>query len=234
MPRSSLKEPGIYRLNDFAPQVSLAYSGREFPRASFKTFLEQLKIPAESLRLAKQVHGNSILTLTENAPILHPPEADGWISDLSQIALGILTADCIPIFAASQDGRVIGIVHAGWRGVKAGIIENWVQKFRDDYRVPASEMRIAFGPAIRACCYEVGAEFDGYFPKSFRKDPSRNSKGKMDLPGEVVNRLESHGIRSSQIRDAKICTVCENRLFFSARKEGTPERILSVIMKNDI
>jgi hypothetical protein len=144
------------------------------------------------------------------------------------LVLGVRTADCVPVFFWDAVNRVAGIAHGGWKGVKDGIINQMLKIFEKKCGTKMGDLRIAIGPSIRKCCYEVGNEFLGYFPGFYKgKDAS---KGRLDLVGVIKSRLLKRGVLESHIQDTGLCTVCENKKFFSYRMEAqTPERILSVI-----
>jgi copper oxidase (laccase) domain-containing protein len=112
--------------------------------------------------------------------------------------------------------------------VKDGIIPQMLRTFEKKCGAKMGDLRVAIGPSIRRCCYEVGNEFLGYFPGFYRgKD---TGKGCLDLVGVIKSRLLKRGIPEGHIYDTGLCTVCENKKFFSYRAEGrTSERILSVI-----
>ena len=217
-----------YVLPFFDHQIIAASSSREFDRAHYNHFLERLGIPPESLQLVKQVHESEIIYTDGSEKLDASCEADGLITDMRRVAIGIQTADCIPVFFWDAVQKIGGIAHAGWRGVKAGIIPKMIEEFRGSFDSRPSTIQIAFGPAIRACCYEVGDEFQDYFPEHYQKAASE-ARGRADIVGAAKDQLLKSGLLSSQIFDSEICTVCQNQRFFSARREKTSERILSVL-----
>ncbi len=221
-------QEGSYILPFFDHQIIAASSSREFDRAHYPDFLKQLGIPAESLQMVKQVHGDEI-HFTDGSEKLDPEmEGDGLITDTRRVAIAVRTADCLPVFFWDAVQKIGGVAHAGWRGVKAGIIPKMIREFRENFDSRISTIQTAIGPSIRACCYEVGDEFQEYFPKHYQKK-SGALKGYADISGAAKDQLLAEGVLSSQIFDSGICTACENRRFFSARREKTDERILSVL-----
>ena len=158
-------------------------------------------------------------------------EADGLITEVPGIALGISTADCIPVFFWDPEYHAAGIAHTGWRGLKSGMITEMISWFRDYFRSQKKSLQVAFGPAIRRCCYEVGEEFRDFFPGFYFEvdSPSKAKRGRMDLLAAARDQALAQGILAEHIFDAGICTSCQNDRFFSARREGTSERIFSVI-----
>lgn len=224
---TSLPAAESYVLPFFDHQIIAASSSREFDRDQYGDFLTRLGIPPDSLQLVKQVHGNEIAYADGSGPLDPALEADGLMTDMRRVALGIQTADCIPVFFWDAVQKIGGIAHAGWRGVKAGIASKMVRQFREDFDSRLSTIQVAFGPAIRECCYEVGQEFRDYFPGHFRT--MAPGKGHADIVGAVKAELIAAGLLPSQLFDSGICTVCQNHRFFSARREKTSSRILSIL-----
>lgn len=216
---------GIYQLSPFGSNILVAFSGREFSQDRREEFLSRLQLSAPAFFL-KQVHGNRILEITPETQDTSCEEGDGLMTQ-TNTPLGIRTADCMPVFFADQDQKVVALIHAGWRGLHQGILEKAVHLFKENYGVTKEKIRIFIGPFIRTCCYEVGDEFCSYFPETCA--PQKGRKPHMDLYKEALRRLKKEGISAFHILDSEICTACQNHLFFSARKEKTENRIFSVI-----
>ena len=181
----------------------------------------------KELALVSQVHGAAVHFLEEkNFPFL-PSPGDGMITRSKKIAMGILTADCLPVFFWDERKKAAGMAHAGWRGLRQGILLKMAQAFKA-IGARAGSLRIAFGPCIRPCCYEVGEEFRDYFP-AFYHPASKKGRGSLDLSAVARDQLQQEGVETASIGDAGICTSCSNDRFFSARKEKTSERMLSLI-----
>jgi len=181
---------------------------------------ERLGVTSDRLLTLYQVHSPDVVTVTEPWEPGDGPKADGMVTRVKGIALGILAADCTPILFADGEAGIIGACHAGWKGALAGVADATVAAME---ALGASRRRItaAIGPTIRQVCYEVGAEFRDRFvavaPDNavwFR--PGRaDGKFHFDLPGYLARRLESTGIAG--IEDCEICTYSDSR-FFSYRR----------------
>lgn len=177
----------------------------------------------------RQVHGDNIVTLDNEAPyrsggFYHFPEADGLITNVPGLTLLVMTADCLPVYfcAVRSNGRRldstwIGLIHAGWRGTQKGIAKKAFQMIVEKAQCRPADVRIAFGPCIGRRRYEVGPEFEKLFHR--HSMARRGGKWYFDLAGENRRQLLSAGARESRILDPKICTVDENRDFYSFRKE---------------
>ena len=222
---------GIYRLNAFeSSDVIVAFSGREYRASEKNLFLKELGIPENRLALVKQVHGEHLLKVEDPEKLSPNTLADGMVTCTEDVALGVLTADCVPVFFWDSKKNVIGIVHAGWRGVLHKITGKMLQAFQLNFKTNPSDVQVALGPAIRKCCYEVSDEFNSFFPEFYEESLKKEKHGHLDLVGAIVHNLKEQGVLENNIYDSGICTVCKNKKFFSYRSESkTKERMLSVI-----
>lgn len=161
-----------------------------------------------TLVLARQVHGNEVLEASVgDAGVLG--EGDGLVVRRPGPVAAILTADCTPVVLAGTGG--VAIVHAGWRGLVAGIIENGIET--------VGEVWAAWiGPAIRACCYRVGPEVTDSF--AARGLPVAG-EGRVDPSDAALSVLRTCGVEHPARTD--VCTMCDDR-FFSYRRDGITGR----------
>jgi YfiH family protein len=149
-------------------------------------------------------------------------EADGITSVLAGIALGVKTADCLPVLIVDPQNRAVAAVHAGWRGVAGAIALCAIAQLRERFGSHAGELQIAIGPGIGPCCFEVGPEVAEKF--------GREGRVKIDLSAFLSRQLASSGIPEGNIHSARLCTVCHPQLFHSFRRDGeTAGRMMSVV-----
>jgi YfiH family protein len=186
------------------------------------------------LRTVKQVHGDRVILVSARDGGESRPEADGMMTADKGVLLGIATADCVPVLLVEPHRRVAAALHAGWRGTLKGICARAIGRLTADCGVEPRRLWVALGPAIGACCYEVGREvgealaraWGGGGPPAWRP---RGEKGFLDL--RLVNRLQCErlGVPPAQIRSAEECTFCDDT-FASYRREGARAgRQLSVV-----
>jgi YfiH family protein len=160
---------------------------------------------------AHQVHEATVWEAPEK-PVkwADAPCADAIITDQAGRLLCIRTADCVPILLATTDGRRVAAVHAGWRGLVAGVIEAAVGRFAQP---PAA----AIGPCISAAHFEVGDEVASRFPAG-QVDRSRE-KPHVDLCGAAADRLRALGVNEIDTTDR--CTYRDEAEYFSHRRDVT-------------
>jgi len=172
----------------------------------------------------RQVHGDHIVEVTDKK-LKEAGEADGMITGESDIYLGVLTADCVPILFVAQKQRLTAAVHAGWRGTLAGIADKTVRLFKSQYDVEAHDLEVAFGPSIGPCCYEVKEDVTVPLMKTWGRftTPSIHVKeGKSFINLRRLNRdiVRASGVPGNHLFEVGPCTACAPDRFFSYRRQG--------------
>jgi YfiH family protein len=189
------------------------------------------------LILMRQVHCDRIRVLDGDGPLPEGlPECDGLITNCPGVALGIRTADCVPLFFVDQVRRVIGAVHAGWRGTALGIAARMVATLAERFSSRPEDILAVIGPAIGPCCYEVDAPVLAAFSAMpdaglFSRPCPQKDRWMVDLA--LANRLQIReaGVPSENIFSVALCTACHQDLFFSHRAaSGRAGRQISLIM----
>jgi len=171
----------------------------------------------------RQVHGARVVTV--DAPGAASGEAaDAAVCALAGAALAVLSADCAPVALASPEG-VFGVAHAGWRGIRAGVVEAAVQAMR---RRGATKVEAVIGPCVQPCCYSF-AEAD-VLDIEARLGPSVRAvdrKGGLALDLAAAVRAALHGAGASLAGEAATCTACTPG-FWSWRKSRSTRRQATV------
>jgi YfiH family protein len=179
---------------------------------------------AEALLTLVQRHTDKILLVDRplDMKAVESFEGDGIITNQKKLAIGVLTADCVPVLIASSDGKWVGAVHCGWQGLVAGIPSAAVRKFAGLGYAP-QDLRIAFGPCLKRQNYEVAADFIGGVSKvsgvSGKSLFSKRKNGKylFDCAKFCRREWEKLGIRKIEI--LLWDTYAEKDLFFSYRRD---------------
>ena len=189
----------------------------------------QFGLGPERLVTCHQVHGTTAITVER--PWARPanPHADGMVTAVPGIALGVLAADCAPVLFADPTARIIGAAHGGWRGTLAGVIEATVAAMTA-LGAETGAIRAGIGPCIGQNSYEVGTEFHTAFAVSdgdslrFFLPAARSGHFLFDLGGYIAHRLARLGLAA--IERAPHDTAAEEALFFSYRRaclRGDPD-----------
>ena len=174
----------------------------------------QFDLPTDPVWLS-QTHSSTCIDATSLKKIV---QADASYSSKLGIVCGIMTADCLPLFVSNKDGTMVGIAHAGWRGLASGIVENLIKSFNTD----GDNLVVHLGPAISKKCFEVGDEVKSlYLSKNinFERSFTRNkNKNYLDLYDAARVILE--GFQINSISGGDRCTFQESNNFFSYRRDG--------------
>jgi YfiH family protein len=175
-----------------------------------------------------QVHGTEVFEANSHRETV-PPRADACISRVPNQVCVVLTADCLPVFLCDADGTVVGVAHAGWRGLRAGVIERTVAAMK----VPAEGLLAYLGPAIGPAAFEVGEEVRAAFmaadPAAVAAFTPGTAAGKWmaDLYLLARQRLANLGI--AQVAGGGACTHSDPTRYFSYRRDGATGRLASLI-----
>ncbi|MBA4423808.1 MAG: peptidoglycan editing factor PgeF [Syntrophus sp. (in: bacteria)] len=201
---------------------------------------EAFAIPSERLVLMGQVHSGRIVILDGDAPPPGSiPECDGLITDRPEVALGIRTADCIPLLFVDRVRRIIGVAHAGWRGTALRIASRMVDLFEKRFSSRVEDIMIAVGPAIGVCCYQVDGPVYSAFSlwlgvESFLHPCPEAGRWMLDLASANRIELTERGAPAGNVLSAGHCTACRREIFFSHRASlGCTGRQLNFIMLRD-
>ena len=209
-----------------------------------KEIIENRNVIASFLKSDKDLHfivANQ--THSDHIKIISRKETKGWdkledaiedcdalITNEKDVVLTILTADCVPVLLYDNEKKVIGAVHAGWKGTKAKIVAKTVKKMNEIYGCEPKHIMAGIAPSIGSCCYEVGKDVAKHFfdtPDGFR---SVGEKYMLDLPFINKKQLLDVGLKEGNIEMSDVCTACEVDRYFSYRKEqGCSGRFMSMI-----
>jgi polyphenol oxidase len=174
---------------------------------------------------ARQVHAANVLVHGDvPAGILIAGDADGHATTHTGVALAVSVADCVPIFIVAPEARAVALLHGGWRGVAAGILERGVARLVADLGAEPAELHVHFGPAICGECFEVGAEV----PRALGAAEGREGKQHLDLRAVLADRARAMGIVQEHLSTSAYCTRCGDSPFFSHRA-GCRERQIAVL-----
>jgi YfiH family protein len=170
---------------------------------------------------ARQVHRGDVLVHDSAMHgIVIARDADGHATSRTRTLLAVSVADCVPIHVVAPDVRAVALLHGGWRGVAAGILENGIAALTHTFGADAAALRVHCGPAICGDCYEVGSEV----PAALGLDTATH----VDLRAVVAQRAADAGVAAASISISTHCTRCGDGTFFSHRG-GCAERQIAVL-----
>jgi YfiH family protein len=180
----------------------------------------QMMYPTMAAVRSNQVHGARVRKITR-ADAASVEDADGMVTAVAGLALCVYTADCVPILMVDPERRLVGALHAGWRGTLRNIAAAGVAAM---VRLGARRetLRVALGPAIGRCCFEVDHELVDDFARAFPASARHSRAGKpgkayLDLRAINCAQLSAEGIARQNLMQVGPCTRCANAQFFSRR-----------------
>ncbi|MEX2282978.1 MAG: polyphenol oxidase family protein [Gemmatimonadota bacterium] len=177
----------------------------------------------ESMVHARQVHGAQIIAHDHlDGGILLRDDADGHVTGTAGLLLAISIADCVPIFLVDASRHAIALLHAGWRGVAAGMLERGIGALLRHGAI-VEDLHCHLGPAICGRCYEVGPEVHEALGQ-----PRPETNSPVDLYAVLVARALAAGIPAGSVSQSAFCTRCDHGTFFSHRA-GQRERQMGLL-----
>jgi YfiH family protein len=218
--------------------------------ASVRAFTTTRSLPDEALLASylpehsricrlRQVHGRAVVNAAAQGVELGTRaqaliEADACFSRAPRHACRVLTADCLPVLICNEQGTEVAAVHAGWRGLAAGVIENCVAQLRS---APA-KLLVWLGPAISQDAFEVGEEVCSAFVSAapdYLQDATRAcfraaEQGKYFADLYALARLRLNELGISRVTGGDYCTFSQTELFYSYRRDASSGRMISVIV----
>lgn len=180
----------------------------------------QIGIADARLITVNQVHGASVLVVDEGSE--GGGDHDALVTARSGVLIAVKTADCTPILLLDPVRRAAGAVHAGWRGTAGLIAARAVETMRGEFGTDPEDLVAVIGPAIGACCYQVGDDVAHAFSNALGDAFCRERGGALhaDMRGANRRALEMAGVRPSNVRSIDLCTKCNPELFFSHRRDS--------------
>lgn len=180
---------------------------------------KRASFPLSSLCQVVQVHGNRAVWLSQ--PEKNQQEADAMVTNVP-LTLSVKYADCVPILLADGQGTVAAI-HAGWRGTVKNVVREAIVLLQER-GVSVQDIRVAIGPSIGPCCFEVDADVAAQFTEISTDCVLQHSSSRYRVDLWKANRilLEREGVLSPNIDVNPPCTACHPALFFSHRRDGVP------------
>jgi len=202
--------------------------------------------PMITVRQIHSAHTLVVKNLAEESAFVGPDgrafqEADGLVTNVPGVLLGIQTADCVPVFLVDPIHHAVGVFHAGWRGTVARIVERGVATMAREFGSQPSDLLAAIGPSIGACCYTVGDEVFQQFTQNFSYASMLFRRAQLEPGAHTVDLWEANrrqlldaGLLADSISVIGECTGCTGlpgpRKYFSHRMEkGFTGRMMSAI-----
>jgi len=192
-----------------------------------KENIEKLKswFPVEEVAYLSQIHSDLVFTND-----CRGCEGDAIITDKSGVAVGVFTADCVPVIIYDPVHKAAAAVHSGWKGTYSLIVSKTIDKMKNAYGSVPANMKVFIGPNMRECCYEVSEELVQKFRESdYYKDTDAFQGRKLSMEKCILRQLENQGVHDENIKVTGLCTSCSKVELYSYRGGEKDKRLFSFI-----
>lgn len=182
------------------------------------------KFGIKNIVIMNQVHKTDVKVVKDNKIV---PTSDSIVTNVKNLALIVLVADCIPLLLYDRKNRSIAAVHAGRAGVFGEIAKKTVKTMKENFGSNSDKIVAYLGPCIHQCCYRVSSDVLEYSKKRY---PKYVKNSYLDIKGILINQLKNLNI---YVKDFSMCSCC-NQKYFSYRRDGVTGRNAGIIMLKDI
>lgn len=178
--------------------------------------IKKADLSMDKVVFLNQIHGDKYhLVDNSNYSEILGKDGDALITSTKGIAIGVFTADCVPIILVDGEMGIVAVVHGGWKGTQQKIVGKVLDYMINTMGSRSDNILAAIGPCINKCCFEVSEDV----ARKFNHKTIRNNKWYVDLVAENIDQIMEHGILEESIDHGNLCTMCNKELFFSYRRD---------------
>ena len=195
----------------------------------FSSLFKDLNLDA--IAVLNQTHSNEGMIVDQEFPAFNR-DGDYLITARTNVGLGVLTADCVPVVLYDTRNHAIAAIHAGWRGAVAEIVPKALEHMNSVWNSDAQDMQIFIGPSAKACCYQVHEDFMGNVPEEFVKKVmiKKDERWHFDTADLIALQMQKAGISSDSIHTQyNLCTMCDQRFFSHRRQQALRSSVESEV-----
>lgn len=196
-------------------------------KKNYDILSNELGVSLNNMVLSHQVHDKKILRVEKEHKGMgiicdrSYNGIDGLVTQETDLMLVTYYADCVPVYFYDSVKKVIGLSHSGWRGTLLNIGGEVLRVMKESYACAPENIFVAFGPHIKTCCFEVDIDVADAFVRAYSWAgdyiTQRKNKWIVDLEGIIIKNLIYQGVTDDKIFGCRVCTKCNNDVFFSHR-----------------
>ncbi len=202
------------------------FVGSDLNLENRKSFFEKIGADQKKVIAAEIVHGSKVELVDQKSEVMILG-ADGLVTKKKNVFLSVTIADCIPVYFCESKAQIVALVHAGWRGIVDGVIENAVAKILE-IGGSVENLHLALGPGINQCHFEIGSDILAEFEKYPQFVVKKDGKILVDLKGIIRSQLAKLRIKTENIEDNQECTFENEQKYFSFRRDK-PEKVEAMV-----
>lgn len=218
-----------YRVDNIRVVFTTKKNNKNYNRNTYegKENLENLKslYNLEDVIYTNQIHSDVIIDY-DGSEDIENSRGDGIITNLNNVAIGVFTADCVPVIMVDEEKKVIAAIHSGWRGTISNIVGKAIDAMEVKYSSISKNIKVFIGPHNKECCYEVSEELINRFKEDgiFKDDETIHNGRYLNLQRCIEIQLLDRHVLQENINCCNLCTYCDNHIkFYSYRREEDRE-----------
>jgi polyphenol oxidase len=198
-----------------------------------KKFCEKNHIHTDCLVSANIAHSTNVAVVTDASKNILE-NTDALVTRAKNTYLSLTTADCFPVLFYDRDHKIVGVAHAGWRGVVSEIVPRTINVLAQEGANPR-KLLVAIGPGISARYFEFSfsdliTNFGFYNQDKYIAEGSTIDKVRVDLRAIILDQLQHYGVNAEHIHDCALCTYANQHKFFSARRDGDGYQVMMSVI----
>lgn len=180
------------------------------------------RVLVSQIYYAEQIHSEKVIVIDENSELAQLPAADAFVTNRADVLVGVRTADCLPILVYDPVKKVVAAIHAGYRGLLKGVIQNTLNVMQNKLGTSISDVRVVIGPSVCINHYEVGQELIDEFMTVYPHDTvymkNPGTKPHLDVAATAVSVIQKCGVTDFHLEHLAACTYEDEKKFFSHRR----------------
>ncbi|MBI4034021.1 MAG: polyphenol oxidase family protein [Candidatus Brennerbacteria bacterium] len=192
---------------------------RRLEKRNREEYFDKIGVGYSRVVTADSVHGATVSRVSGSEAGKMIMKTDGLITDSKNLFLSATAADCFLLYFYDPVKKAIGITHVGWRGLLAGVVENTVDSFVENFGVKPQNLLVSIGPGIRECHFEISPADGGKFEEYSEFVSEKDGKVFVGLPDIIKVKLLKRGVLAEHVEDSGICTYCNEKDYFSYRRD---------------
>lgn len=192
---------------------------RHLERQNRERYFRMIGIEPERVVTADLVHGAAVVGVSDIDAGAMVAKTDGLASSTKNLFLSATAADCFLVYFYESKKNAIAIAHAGWRGLLAGVVENTVMELTNNFGARAGDLLVCVSPGIRKCHFEISLDDKARFKGYSNFVSKRGDRIFVDLSAIIKMKLLHAGVAAEHIDDCELCTYCNERDYFSYRRD---------------
>ena len=196
---------------------------RHFEKGNRERYFQKIGIDSARVVTSDLVHGAGVVIVSDEEAGTMVADTDGLITNTKNLFLSATGADCFILYLYDPEKNAIGITHAGWRGLLAGIVKNATNAMVLNFGTVPQKLLVGIGPGIRQCHFEISRENKNKYEKYPELVLERDGKCFVDLPGIIKLHFREGGVKDWHIEDSNVCTYCDENEYFSYRRDKPKE-----------